>query len=203
MEFKGVCVLLGVLLLVNCSFQQQTPPKKKKVLLESDTAKDAAVEQLQKQINDIVQELNLLKEQQALQTVCLKGIKIHDKCFLADTVRKRYHTASEDCNAMGGVLGTPTSSYENDQLRDYIRLSIGPDEQVWLGINDMVTEGSWMDQTGVSITFKNWDTSNYRSPQPDGGKTQNCAVLSGASHGKWFDDNCREEKPSVCQFNIV
>lgn len=28
MEFKGVCVLLGVMLLVNCSFQQ-TPPKKK------------------------------------------------------------------------------------------------------------------------------------------------------------------------------
>lgn len=38
------------------------------VLLESDTAKDAAVEELQKQIDDIVQELNLLKEQQALQT---------------------------------------------------------------------------------------------------------------------------------------
>ncbi|KAF1381785.1 hypothetical protein PFLUV_G00157600 [Perca fluviatilis] len=206
MEFKGVCVLLGVLLLVNCSFQQQSPSKKKtvkKVLLESDTAKDAAIEELQKQINDIVQELNLLKEQQALQTVCLKGTKIHDKCFLADTVRKRYHTASEDCNAMGGVLGTPTSSYENDQLRDYIRQRIGPDEQIWLGVNDMVTEGSWMDQTGVSITFKNWDTSNYRSPQPDGGKSHNCAVLSGASDGKWFDENCREEKPSVCQFNIV
>lgn len=30
-------------------------------------AKDAAVEQLQKQINDIVLELNVLKEQQALQ----------------------------------------------------------------------------------------------------------------------------------------
>ncbi|TDH03953.1 hypothetical protein EPR50_G00147300 [Perca flavescens] len=206
MEFKGVCILLGVLLLVNCSFQQQSPSKKKtvkKVLSESDTAKDAAIEELQKQINDIVQELNLLKEQQALQTVCLKGMKIHDKCFLADTVRKRYHTASEDCNAMGGVLGTPTSSYENDQLRDYIRQRIGPDEQIWLGVNDMVTEGSWMDQTGVSITFKNWDTSNYRSPQPDGGKSHNCAVLSGASNGKWFDENCREEKPSVCQFNIV
>lgn len=33
-----------------------------------DTSKDAAVVELQKQIKDIVQELNLLKEQQALQT---------------------------------------------------------------------------------------------------------------------------------------
>ncbi|XP_059206589.1 tetranectin-like isoform X1 [Centropristis striata] len=200
MEFRGVCVLLGVLLLANCSLQQ-SPPKKK--LIKKDTVKDAAIEELQKQINNINQELNLLKEQQALQTVCLKGVKIHNKCFLADTLRKRYHTASEDCNNLGGVLGTPTSSEENDQLRDYIRQSIGPDEQVWLGINDMMTEGTWVDQSSFTITYKNWDTSNHRSPQPDGGMSSNCAVLSGASRGKWFDENCREEKPSVCQFNIV
>lgn len=136
-------------------------------------------------------------------SVCLKGTKINGKCYLVDPLRKSYHTASEDCNAIGGVLSTPTSSDENDQLRDYIRQSIGPDEQVWLGINDMLTEGTWMDQTGNSIMYKNWETSNARSTQPDGGRSQNCAVLSGASHGKWFDENCREKKPSVCQFNIV
>lgn len=136
-------------------------------------------------------------------SVCLKGIKIHDKCFLADPLKKRYHTASEDCNALGGVLGTPTSSDENDQLRDYIRQRLGPDEQVWLGVNDMMTEGTWKDQTGSSIRYKNWDTSNSRSPQPDGGQSQNCVVLSGASRGKWSDEDCRNEKPSVCQFNIV
>lgn len=200
MELRGLCVLLGVLLLINCSFQQN-PVKRKPV--KKEATKDAAIEELQKQINDIVQELNLLKEQQALQTVCLKGIKINGRCFLAEPLRKRYHTASEDCNSLGGVLGTPTSSDENDRLRDYIRQSIGPDEQVWLGINDMMTESTWVDQTGSTITYKNWDTSNYRSPQPDGGMTQNCAVLSGASKGKWFDENCRDEKPSVCQFNIV
>ncbi|KAM7384498.1 hypothetical protein PAMA_011716 [Pampus argenteus] len=200
MECKGICVLLAVLLLVNCSLQQ-TPPKKK--LVRKDTTKDAAIEDLQKQINDIVQELTILKEQQALQTVCLKGRKIQGKCVLADPVRKRFHTASEDCNSVGGVLSMPTSSDENDQLRDYIRQSIGPDAQIWLGLNDMGTEGTWLDQTGVSITYKNWDTSNNRSPQPDGGQSQNCAVLSVASRGKWFDENCRDEKPSVCQFNIV
>ncbi|XP_026156156.1 tetranectin-like [Mastacembelus armatus] len=200
MEFKGVCVLLGVLLLVNYSFQQTTPKKKP---VKKDTTKDAAIEDLQKQIDNIVQELNLMKEQQALQTVCLKGIKIHEKCFLADPVRKRYHTASEDCNSLGGVLGTPISSNENDQLTEYVRQSIGPDEKVWLGINDMMNEGTWMDQTGLSITYKNWDTSNSRSAQPDGGPSQNCAVLSGSARGKWFDENCRDEKPSVCQFNIV
>lgn len=200
MDVRGACVLLGVLLLVNGSVQQN-PMKRKPV--KKETTKDAAIEDLQKQINDIVQELNLLKEQQALQTVCLKGIKVHRKCFLVDPVRKRYHAASEDCNSMGGVLVTPLSSVENNQLRDYVSQSLGQDEQVWLGINDMITEGDWMDQTGSKITYKNWDMSNYRSPQPDGGMSQNCAVLSPTSNGKWFDENCREEKASVCQFNIV
>ncbi|XP_053302079.1 tetranectin [Pleuronectes platessa] len=200
MELRGVCVLLGLLLLVNCSLQQ-TAARKKPV--KKETTKDAAIEELQKQINDIVEELSHLKEQQALQTVCLKGIKFHGKCFLADPVKKRYHTASEDCNAMGGVLGTPSSDDENDQLRDYLRQSIGPDEQIWLGFNDMITEGTWTDHTTSGITYRNWDTSNSRAPQPDGGQAQNCASLSGAARGKWFDENCREEKASVCQFNIV
>ncbi|KAM9737282.1 tetranectin-like [Menidia menidia] len=201
MELRGVCVLLGVLLLIDSSCLQQTTAKKRPV--KKDTSKDVAVVELQRQIDDIIQELNLLKEQQALQTVCLKGIKIHRKCFLADPTRKSYHAASEDCNALGGNLGMPTSSEENAQLRDYVRQSIGPDEQVWLGFHDMTSEGMWMDQNGHTITYKNWDTSNFRSPQPDGGKSQNCAVLSGASQGKWSDENCREEKPSICQFNII
>ncbi|XP_062265253.1 tetranectin-like [Platichthys flesus] len=200
MELRGVCVLLGVLLLVNCSLQQTAARKK---LVKKETTKDAAIEELQKQINDIVEQLSHLKEQQALQTVCLKGIKFLGKCFLADPVKKRYHTASEDCNAMGGVLGTPSSDDENNQLRDYIRQSIGPDEQIWLGFNDMITEGTWTDHTTSGITYRNWDTSNSRAPQPDGGKAQNCASLSGAARGKWFDENCRDEKASVCQFNIV
>ncbi|XP_029023233.1 tetranectin [Betta splendens] len=200
MAFKGMCALLGVLLLVSCSFQQTLPKKR---TLKKETTKDAAVENLQKEIDDIKQELNILKEHQALQTVCLKGIKINGKCYLAEPLRKRYHTASEDCMALGGVLATPASSDENDQLRDYLRQSIGPDGQVWLGPNDMVAEGVWKDHTGLGISFTNWDTSNFRSPQPDGAQSQNCAALSGAARGKWFDENCSEEKPSVCQFNIV
>ncbi|XP_026205089.1 tetranectin-like [Anabas testudineus] len=200
MAFKGVCVLVGVLLLVNCSFQEL---QQKKKMVKKEPTKDSAIEALQKQINNIILEVNILKEHQALHTVCLKGTKIHRKCYLPDPLPKTFSTASEDCNAMGGVLSTPTSSDESDQLRDYIRQSIGRDEEIWLGINNMATEGTWVDHTGHSIPYTNWDTSDSLSPQPEGGKSQNCAVLSGASQGKWFSENCGEKKPSVCQFNIV
>ncbi|KAF4100730.1 tetranectin [Onychostoma macrolepis] len=199
MRLRDGCLLLGVLLLLtHTSHQQNTPKKKPNTKKDSDTRASAALEDLQQQINDIVVELNLLKEQQALQTVCLKGTKIPGKCFLVDTVKKRYHTANEDCIAKGGILSTPLSSDENRQLYDYVRQTIGPDAEIWLGINDMQKEGVWRDQAGSNIRYKNW-----KLPQPDGSSAENCAVLAGASGGKWLDDNCREERASVCEFNIV
>ncbi|XP_050993180.1 tetranectin [Labeo rohita] len=199
MRLRDGCLLLGVLLLLtHASHQQSTPKKKPNAKKDSDTRAGPALEDLQQQINDIVVELNLLKEQQALQTVCLRGTKIPGKCFLVDSVKKRYHAANEDCIAKGGILSTPLSSDENTQLYDYVRQSIGPDAEIWLGINDMQTEGVWKDQAGSNIRYKNW-----KLPQPDGGSAENCAVLSAASGGKWLDESCRDERASVCEFNIV
>ncbi|XP_034031070.1 tetranectin [Thalassophryne amazonica] len=198
MEPKGVCLVLFIFLLVNNTVQQN-PPKKRNSKKES--ANSAAIEELKKQIQDIVQEVNLLKEMQALQTVCLRGIKILGKCFLADPVKKNFHTASEDCNAKGGSLSTPATGDENDQLYSYVRMSIGPEEPIWLGINDIVTEGQWLDQSGSNVRFKNWETEI--TLQPDGGRGQNCAMLSTTANGKWFDESCRVEKASVCEFSIV
>ena len=132
----------------------------------------------------------------------MRGVKAHGKCYLSNPVKKRYHQANEDCIALGGILSSPTAADDNDQLSVYVRQSIGQNEQIWLGINDMVKEGDWKDQTGLSILFKNWDNIDYRSPQPNGAQSENCAVLE-AKGGKWSDENCREEKASVCEFNIV
>lgn len=116
-------------------------------------------------------------------------------------MKKNFHAASDDCIAKGGSLSTPLTGDENDQLYSYVRQSIGPEEHVWLGVNDMVTDGQWVDQSGSNVRFKNWETEI--TLQPDGGRSQNCAILSTTANGKWFDENCRAEKASVCEFNIV
>ncbi|XP_069549361.1 tetranectin [Brachyistius frenatus] len=199
MDVRGVWVVFCLLLLAHCSLQQTASPKRRNGKKES--ANNAAIEELKKQINDIAQELNLLKEQQALQTVCLRGTKIIGKCFLADPVKKSFHAASNDCIAKGGSLSTPLTGDENDQLHSYVRQSIGPEEHIWLGINDIVTDEHWVDQSGSSVRFKNWEKEI--TLQPDGGRSQNCAILSTTANGRWFDESCKAEKASVCEFNIV
>ncbi|XP_031608077.1 tetranectin isoform X1 [Oreochromis aureus] len=197
MDARGLWMVLCLLLLAHASLQQNS----KKGNGKKESAINTAIENLQRKVDEIIQDLNVLKEQQALQTVCLKGTKIHRKCFLANLVKQSFHAASDDCIAKGGSLSTPLTGDENDQLYSYVRQSIGPDEHIWLGINDMVTDGHWVDQSGSNVRFKNWETEITQ--QPDGGRNQNCAVLSTTANGKWFDENCKAEKASVCEFNIV
>ncbi|XP_048190585.1 tetranectin isoform X2 [Perognathus longimembris pacificus] len=159
------------------------------------------LEEFKSRLDSLAQEVALLKEQQALQTVCLKGTKVHMKCFLAFSQAKTFHEASEDCISRGGTLATPHSGSENDALYEYGRQSLRDEAEVWLGLNDMATEGSWVDMTGGHITYKNWETEI--TAQPDGGKAENCAALAGAANGKWFDKRCRDKLPYICQFAIV
>ncbi|XP_033959378.1 tetranectin [Pseudochaenichthys georgianus] len=198
MDTRRVCLMFCLLLLAHGTLQQTSSKERNS---NKDSANSAAIEELKKQITEIVQELNLVKEQQALQTVCLRGTKIQGKCFLSDPVKKSFHAASEDCFSKGGSLSTPLTGDENEQLYQYVRQSIGPEEPIWLGVNDMVTEGQWLDQSGSSVRFKNWETEI--TLQPDGGRSQNCGLLATTAHGKWFDESCRAEKASVCEFNIV
>ncbi|XP_077454997.1 tetranectin [Stigmatopora argus] len=196
-QMQGLFLGLCLLLLTHCTCPQE--PEKKRTTKKEST--NAAIEELKKQIEDIIYDLNLLKEKQALQSMCLRGTKVPGKCFLADPVKKNFHAASDDCMAKGGSLSTPVTGDENDRLFSYVRQSIGPEEPIWLGVNDMVTEGQWLDQSGSNLRFKNWETEI--TTQPDGGRGQNCGVLATTANGKWFDESCRSERASVCEFNIV
>ncbi|XP_012688995.1 tetranectin isoform X2 [Clupea harengus] len=194
MHFRNVRLLIICLLCVTQPSLQESSSKKTGG--KKDGSNSAAIEELKKQVANIVQELNLLKEKQALQT----GIKVPGKCFLADATKKNFHAANDDCMTKGGVLSTPLSGAENNKLHQYAGETIGPEEHIWVGINDMVTEGDWFDQSGSALRFKNWETEITH--QPDGGHSQNCATLSPTT-GRWFDESCRAERAFVCEFNIV
>ncbi|KAM9075902.1 tetranectin [Balaenoptera ricei] len=202
MELWGPYLLLCLFsLLTQVTAETPTSKVKKAANVKKDAVSPKMLEELKTQLDSLAQEVALLKEQQALQTVCLKGTKVHMKCFLAFVQAKTFHEASEDCISRGGTLGTPHTGSENDALYEYLSQSVGSEAEVWLGFNDMADEGAWVDMTGGHITYKNWETEI--TAQPDGGKVENCAALSGAANGKWFDKRCRDNLPYVCQFAIV
>ncbi|XP_054847398.1 tetranectin [Eublepharis macularius] len=200
MAFRAACLIVCLFSVAQLATQQSVKLKKKPEN-KKDVVSLKMIEDLKEQLDNISQEVALLKEKQALQTVCLKGTKINQKCFLVFSNAKTYHEASEDCISQGGTLSTPQTGDENDALYEYMRKSIGSDGDIWLGVNDMAIEGRWVDMTGNNIAYKNWETEI--TTQPDGGKLENCASLSGVAIGKWFDKRCRDKLPYVCQFMIV
>lgn len=202
MELGGAYLLLCLFsLLTQVTTESPTPKVKKAANAKKETVSPKMFEELKSQLDSLAQEVALLKEQQALQTVCLKGTKVHMKCFLAVAQAKPFHEASEDCISRGGTLGTPQTGTENDALYEYLRQSLGAEAEIWLGLNDMALEGSWVDMAGGAPSYKNWETEI--TAQPDGGKAENCAALAGAAGGRWFDKRCRDKLPYICQFAIV
>ncbi|NXS57861.1 TETN protein, partial [Brachypteracias leptosomus] len=201
MALWGTCLLLCLLCLTQVSEQQNAKARQKPAAPKKEVVSLKMIEDLKAMIDNISQEVALLKEKQALQTVCLKGTKIHQKCFLAFPEAHPYHEASESCISQGGTLSTPRGGEENDALYDYARRSLGDEAEVWLGLNDMAAEGRWVDMTGGPAPYHNWESEI--TAQPDGGKLENCAALAGAATGKWFDKKCRDQLPYICQFMIV
>ncbi|XP_025892354.1 C-type lectin domain family 3 member A [Nothoprocta perdicaria] len=152
---------------------------------------------LRTQIDKLWREVNALKEMQALQTVCLRGTKAHKKCYLVSEGSKHFHEANEDCIAKGGTLAIPRNSDETNVLRDYGKKSMPGVSEFWLGVNDMINEGKFVDVNGMVLQYFNWDRS-----QPNGGKRENCVFFSQSSQGKWVDEVCRTAKRYICEFLI-
>ncbi|XP_044534178.1 tetranectin [Gracilinanus agilis] len=202
MELQGTYLFLCFFVLFPwTSTEPPTPKVKKAANAKKEVVNAKVIEEIKSRLDSLTQDITLLKEQQALQTICLKGAKIHLKCFLAFSQAKTYHEASEECISLGGTLSTPQNADENDSLYEYLRRGIGTEAEIWLGLNDMATEGNWVDMTGSKISYKNWETEI--TTQPDGGKVENCAAMSGVAVGKWFDKRCKERLPFICQFMIV
>ncbi|XP_044150330.1 tetranectin isoform X2 [Bufo gargarizans] len=196
MELRRACLVLCLF-----CFAQVTCQQKKQRQANKDVVTMKMYDDLKKALQDLQQDVTHLKEQQALQTICLKGGKALNKCFLHFPEAKTYHEASDTCISQGGTLSAPENGDENDALYEYVHKTLGSSSEVWIGINDMANEGTWVDMTGNRISFKHWETEI--TTQPDGGKQENCASLSAVAVGKWFDKKCRDTLPFVCQFMIV
>jgi hypothetical protein len=96
-------------------------------------------------------------------------------------------TASTWCEAeaaavkLGGHLVTIDDGDENSFVWSQFGSS---DRELWIGYNDMATEGSFVWSSGAASTFTSWDTG-----EPSGGG-ENCAAFIPLRPGSWNDFDC-------------
>ena len=100
-------------------------------------------------------------------------------------------TARSRCAVWGGDLATITNSNE-DALLDSI-VSV-PTHPIWIGYNDIETEGDWKWADGTDSSYTNW---NANRPDNHLGN-QDCAEKFFLNLPKWEDDFCYELRNYFC-----
>lgn len=88
--------------------------------------------------------------------------------------------AEAAAQALGGHLVTVRDQAENDFLQALARDVLGG--EIWLGYNDVDSEGNWVWSSGLRTTFTNW---NSGEPNNSGGVEDFAAMIR--STGRWND----------------
>lgn len=131
---------------------------------------------------------------------CQKGQKLGYKCYLVYNSLADYAGASRKCLERGGRLAMPRDRKEQEALADYIKDFFKPGNwPVWLGINDLRSEGLYLFDDGTRVSYFQW-RKHFLSSQPDGGKRENCVAMS-SDDGDWWDQYCDRTMNYVCEFD--
>ena len=106
-----------------------------------------------------------------------------------------YGDAKSQCEADGSFLAIPRSQAENNFIASLI-----PEHSIWIGINDIEQEGSFVGVDGSEISWTNW-----HSNQPNGGVSENGVVISSYTSnnfGFWYDIDVSWQRKFVCSIYI-
>ena len=129
------------------------------------------------------------------KSTLLATTKLHTCRFIRTP--KSWDDAQMFCESLGGNLFVPNDLDENDSVA-----LVAPEwTALWIGGTDQQSEGTWVDPNGTGLTFTNW---NLHASQPNG--AGNCVIMDTRQWwspwilGKWWDDNCSNKRPSICEF---
>ena len=70
-----------------------------------------------------------------------------------------YGAAKDRCESDRTFLAIPRSEAENDFIADLI-----PNQDIWIGINDIAKEGSFVTVDGSRLSWTKWDTNEPNDP---------------------------------------
>lgn len=131
---------------------------------------------------------------------CQKGRRMGYKCYLVYNSHEDYAGASRKCLERGGRMAMPRDRKEQEALADYVKSFFHPGNwPVWLGINDLRSEGMYLFDDGTRVQYFQW-RKHFLSSQPDGGRRENCVAMS-SDDGDWWDHYCDRTMNYLCEFD--
>jgi len=107
---------------------------------------------------------------------------VHTYTFINSYVT--WGAARSACEENGLQLATISMANEEQAALDAIAAGGGNvNDHVWIGLTDASSEGSWSWSDGSVWPYRHW-----RSGQPDGSSSENCATIQNTNG--WHDVDC-------------
>ncbi|KAI8512554.1 Collectin-11 [Branchiostoma belcheri] len=154
---------------------------------------------LQEQLRNMTTELWLHKKACCNKTlVCPSGYeKFLDRCYKFSTDKKNFTDARSACQAAGGHLAMPKDKATNDFLVKQLKAK--NISEIWIGLTDLVTEGTFVFEDGTSLSWSNW-AQGIGAPfaYPD----YDCVALT-PYQGEWGTSYCSMTATYVCEVSAT
>lgn len=119
------------------------------------------------------------------------GQIVGNKVYVTSGYEGTFDDLKQRCLQAGAQLASPRNIAENNAVQQFVVLHNKP---VFLGINDIQTEGSFKYLNGDPIIYSNWQQGE---PNNDKGR-ENCVEV--LVNGKWNDRPCGERRLILCEF---
>jgi hypothetical protein len=114
---------------------------------------------------------------------------VNNQCYTTTIESYSWTEARSQCEILGSVLATITSI----ELNNFIRSSFNQSSaSLWIGYNDLNTEGDFLWESGQSASFTHWILE-----QPDNSGNENCVEMT--SNGEWDDRSCNLTRVGICE----
>ena len=116
-------------------------------------------------------------------------------CYAYISDAKTWSEAQTVCKALGGYLAEIQSKAENDYIAKIMSEHGG---SVWLGANDLITEGKWFWATsGKPVS----DFTSWQPREPNNARgVEDC--MDFTSNFQWNDKECDKHLRFICQAPI-
>ncbi|XP_042600705.1 C-type lectin domain family 4 member F-like [Cyprinus carpio] len=116
--------------------------------------------------------------------------------YFMSSMKKSWDESRRYCTERGADLIIINSREKQDFVT-----KITDKREFWIGVTDIVEEGTWKWVDGTSVTSGFWASSGHIR-EPNGGKLENCAVTYLKKNPEligWIDVNCNGAYQWICE----
>ncbi len=94
----------------------------------------------------------------------------------------------EDARAQAAAEGAYLVTINDEAEQKWLQAVFG-NQPIWIGLNDVATEGKWQWDNGEPVTYTNWE---FQEPHDPNNEAEDYVILNPL--GKWEDSNARNPK---------